>query len=99
MEITMKTTIIWLLVAIVLPLFLSSFTGKRGGDYVRYVNPLIGTDFQRNSKGDKAPSEHKGQTMPAVGVPNGMTDWVPQTVAGEKKCNSPYYYSRWSQWQ
>ncbi len=61
-------------------------------DYTQYVNPLIGTDFQKNSKGDKEPSEHKGQTMPAVGVPNGMTNWTPQTVAGEKKCNSPYYY-------
>ena len=58
-------------------------------DYTQYVNPLIGTDFQKNSKGDKEPSEHKGQTMPAVGVPNGMTNWTPQTVAGEKKCNSP----------
>lgn len=65
---------------------------RKEEDYTPYVNPLIGTDFQKNPKGDKAPSEHKGQTMPAVGVPNGMTNWVPQTIAGEKKCNSPYYY-------
>lgn len=79
-------------IIVVLAFFLFSFESKKDDKYVRYVNPLIGTDFQKNSKGDKAPSEHKGQTMPAVGIPNGMTNWVPQTVAGEKKCNSPYYY-------
>lgn len=79
-------------IIVVLAFFLFSFESKKDDKYARYVNPLIGTDFQKNSKGDKAPSEHKGQTMPAVGIPNGMTNWVPQTVAGEKKCNSPYYY-------
>lgn len=42
------------------------------------VNPLIGT------AGD-------GMTFPAVGVPFGMTQWTPQTRAGEKKCVAPFY--------
>jgi predicted alpha-1,2-mannosidase len=42
------------------------------------VNPLIGT------AGD-------GQTFPAAGVPFGMTQWTPQTQAGEAKCIAPYY--------
>ena len=62
-------------IIVVLAFFLFSFESKKDDKYVRYVNPLIGTDFQKNSKGDKAPSEHKGQTMPAVGIPNGMTNW------------------------
>jgi predicted alpha-1,2-mannosidase len=42
------------------------------------VDPLIGT------AGD-------GQTYPATGVPFGMTQWTPQTRAGEVKCVAPYY--------
>jgi predicted alpha-1,2-mannosidase len=42
------------------------------------VDPLIGT------AGD-------GQTYPAAGVPFGMTQWTPQTRAGEVKCIAPYY--------
>ncbi|MGA2147812.1 MAG: GH92 family glycosyl hydrolase [Bryobacteraceae bacterium] len=42
------------------------------------VDPLIGT------AGD-------GQTFPAAGVPFGMTQWTPQTRAGEGKCVAPYY--------
>ena len=42
------------------------------------VNPLIGT------AGD-------GQTLPAAGVPFGMTQWTPQTRDGEAKCIAPYY--------
>src|ERR1017187_745845 len=42
------------------------------------VDPLIGT------AGD-------GQTYPAAGVPFGMTQWTPQTRAGEVKCMAPYY--------
>ena len=60
----------------------------RNEKYADYVNPVIGTDIQRHARGDKAPSEEKGQTMPAVGVPNGMTNWVPQTLEGEHKCLS-----------
>ena len=35
---------------------------------------------------------NEGQTYPAVGVPFAMTNWTPQTRAGETKCIAPYYY-------
>ena len=62
------------------------------GQNIRYVNPLIGTDVQRNVTEGLADSEVKGQTIPAVGVPNGMVSWVAQTMSNEQKCYSPYYY-------
>ena len=37
-------------------------------------------------------SEEKGQTLPAVLVPNGQTFWTPQTQDTERKCIAPYYY-------
>jgi len=57
-----------------------------------YVNPLIGTDIRIVEGKDKNSTEERGQTMPAVGVPHGMTNWVPQTQATERKCYPPYYY-------
>jgi predicted alpha-1,2-mannosidase len=42
------------------------------------VNVLIGTSAE-------------GQTFPATGVPFAMTQWTPQTRAGETKCVAPYY--------
>ncbi|MCR4602434.1 MAG: GH92 family glycosyl hydrolase [Prevotella sp.] len=58
------------------------------------LNTMVGTD-QANThtagifgKG----SEEKGQTLPAVLVPNGQTFWTPQTQQTEQKCISPYYY-------
>jgi len=33
----------------------------------------------------------EGQTFPATGVPFAMTQWTPQTRAGESKCVAPYY--------
>ncbi len=35
----------------------------------------------------------EGQTYPAVGMPFAMTNWTPQTRAGETKCVAPYYYA------
>jgi len=32
-----------------------------------------------------------GQTYPSTGVPFSMTEWTPQTRAGETKCIAPYY--------
>ena len=57
-----------------------------------YVNPLIGTDIRIVEGKDKNSTEERGQTMPAVGVPHGMTNWVAQTQATEQKCHPPYYY-------
>jgi predicted alpha-1,2-mannosidase len=43
-----------------------------------WVNERIGT-------------AHEGQTFPATGVPFAMTQWTPQTRAGNRKCVAPYY--------
>jgi len=45
---------------------------------VDLVNVMIGTAAD-------------GQTFPAAGVPFAMTQWTPQTRAGETKCVAPYY--------
>ncbi|MDR1919539.1 MAG: GH92 family glycosyl hydrolase [Tannerellaceae bacterium] len=68
--------------------------GATRGEYPpeRYVNPLIGTDIRIVEGKDKNSTEERGQTMPAVGVPHGMTNWVAQTQATERKCYPPYYY-------
>ena len=45
---------------------------------VDQVNVMVGTTAD-------------GQTFPATGVPFAMTQWTPQTRAGEVKCVPPYY--------
>ena len=45
-----------------------------GGDLIRYVNPLQGTDSH--------PSFSRGNTLPLVARPFGMTHWSPQTGEG-----------------
>ena len=60
--------------------------------FEKYVNPLIGTDIRIVQGKDKNSTEERGQIMPAVGVPHGMTNWVAQTQATEQKCHPPYYY-------
>lgn len=62
----------------------------------QYVNTLIGTapsNTESARSHSEAGSELKGQTMPAVSVPNGMTQWTPQSRATETKCMVPYYYN------
>ena len=46
---------------------------------VDLVHPLVGT-------------ANDGQTFPVAGVPFAMSDWTPETRAGEPKCITPYYY-------
>lgn len=65
---------------------------QREMDFEKYVNPLIGTDIRIVQGKDKNSTEERGQIMPAVGVPHGMTNWVAQTQATEQKCFPPYYY-------
>lgn len=45
---------------------------------IQWVNERIGT-------------AKEGQTFPATGVPFAMTQWTPQTRAGNRKCVAPYY--------
>jgi predicted alpha-1,2-mannosidase len=61
-----------------------------------YVETRIGTapaTTESAGKHSEAGSELKGQTIPAVGTPNGMTQWTPQTRSTETKCIAPYYYA------
>jgi len=50
----------------------------RASSNVDLVNVMVGTAAD-------------GQTFPATGVPFAMTQWTPQTRAGEEKCTAPYY--------
>jgi predicted alpha-1,2-mannosidase len=63
-----------------LVVFISSHSLAQMQTPIDSVNPLVG-------------SASEGMTFPAVGVPFGMTQWTPQTRAGEKKCVAPYYAS------
>jgi predicted alpha-1,2-mannosidase len=47
---------------------------------VDQVNLMIGTAAE-------------GQTFPGAGMPFAMTQWAPQTRAGETKCVAPYYFA------
>ncbi|KQS33386.1 GH92 family glycosyl hydrolase [Dyadobacter sp. Leaf189] len=74
-------------------LFTNAFAQKTP---LQYVETRIGSapSTTESAKAhSEAGSELKGQTIPAVGVPNGMTQWTPQTRSTETKCISPYYYN------
>ncbi|MEA5140938.1 GH92 family glycosyl hydrolase [Arcicella rigui] len=77
--------------ALLLPF--GSLAQKQPADY---VNPLIGSapsTTESAKKHSEAGSEMKGQIVPAIGVPQGMTSWTPQTRATELKCIPPFYYN------
>ncbi|MBK7103742.1 MAG: GH92 family glycosyl hydrolase [Ignavibacteriae bacterium] len=63
-------------------------------DFVKYVNPLIGTAPSRTISALKhgEGTENNAQVIPSVTVPFGMTNWTPQTKNVETKCVAPYYY-------
>jgi len=56
-------------------------TSAQAPSLVSYVNPLSGTA-----------KSCQGNVYPAVGVPNGLTHWTPDTTGNQVKCLSPYYY-------
>lgn len=62
---------------------------------VDYVEPLSGTAPSSSASAmanSEAGSELSGNTIPAVGLPFGMTQFTPQTTSSEKKCLPPYEY-------
>ncbi|MDD4515311.1 GH92 family glycosyl hydrolase [Massilibacteroides sp.] len=81
-------------ILIILPIILFFLGGCNNQTYhpETYVNPLIGTDIRVVEGKDHNSTEERGQVMPAVGVPHGMTNWVAQTQETEQKCHPPYYY-------
>lgn len=63
---------------------------------VQYVQPLSGTAPSTTIsalKHSEAGSEKNANTIPAVCLPFGMTQWTPQTNFTENKCIPPYNYS------
>lgn len=63
-------------------------------DLVKYVQTLSGTAASTTSSALKHGSgtESYANTIPAVGLPFGMTQWTPQTHTSENKCLPPYSY-------
>lgn len=67
-----------------------------GQSPIHYVNPLIGTAPSSTPSARKnsiTGSELRGQNIPAIGRPFGMTQWTPETRTTEQKCTAPYYYN------
>lgn len=61
-----------------------------------YVQPLSGTAPSTTpaaQKHSEAGSEKAANTIPAVGLPFGMTQWTAQTRTNEQKCIPPYFYN------
>lgn len=64
-------------------------------DLLKYVQPLSGTAPSTTTAAQKhseAGSEKNANTIPAVGLPFGMTQWTPQTRTTETKCIPPYFF-------
>lgn len=62
---------------------------------LQYVQPLSGTAPSTTLsalKHSEAGSEQNANTIPAVGLPFGMTQFTPQTRLTENKCIPPYFY-------
>lgn len=59
-----------------------------------YVDPLVGTAASTTASALKhgEGGEQRANTIPAVGMPFGMTQWTPQTRTTEEKCLPPYLY-------
>lgn len=66
-----------------------------GQNLIQYVQPLSGTAPSttiaalKHSEG----TEKNANTIPAVGLPFGMTQWTAQTRQTENKCVPPYFYN------
>ena len=62
----------------------------------RYVQPLSGTapstTISAKKHSEAGSKESNANTIPSVGTPFGMTQWVAQTRTTEVKCQPPYYY-------
>lgn len=63
-------------------------------DLVQYVQPLAGTAASTTTGALKHGNgtELNANTIPAVGLPFGMTQYSPQTRQSETKCQPPYFY-------
>ena len=79
---------------LILLFFLCSVSVAFSQNLLHYVQPLSGTapstttSALKHSEG----TEKNANTIPAVGVPFGMTQWTAQTRTTEVKCLPPYFY-------
>ena len=74
--------------------FTSVFTAT-AQNLLQYVQPLSGTASSTTmaaQKHSEAGSEKNANTIPAVCLPFGMTQFTPQTAATETKCIPPYNF-------
>src|SRR5690242_11523741 len=81
---------------LIILLFTSLPVMMHGQNLLQYVQPLSGTapsTTMAAQKHSEAGSEKNANTIPAVGLPFGMTQWTPQTRASETKCIPPYFYT------
>ncbi|THU41068.1 glycoside hydrolase family 92 protein [Niastella caeni] len=79
----------------IITILTGSFIRVNSQDLVQYVQPLAGTAPSTTTAAQKhseAGSEKNANTIPAVGLPFGMTQWTPQTRTSETKCIPPYFY-------
>lgn len=79
---------------IFLIVFIYPATRTSAQDLTRYVQPLAGTAPATTASALRhgESTELLANTIPAVTMPFGMTQWTPQTQLTEKKCLAPYYY-------
>lgn len=75
-------------------ILLCTGTLAKAQDLTHYVQPMAGTAAATTTSALKhgGGSELLANTIPAVTMPFGMTQWTPQTRTGESKCVAPYYY-------
>ena len=78
---------------IILVLITASCNINKSVNYIQYIDPLIGTGRATTVSAEEKSGDHvgNGQTIPAVTAPFGMTQWVPQIQASERKCQAPFY--------
>lgn len=81
------------LICFTLSVFTCAFAQKTPIDYVETRIGTAPSTTESARAHSEAGSELKGQTIPAVGRPHGMTQWTPQTRSTETKCIAPYYYN------
>jgi predicted alpha-1,2-mannosidase len=82
--------------AIFATILLFSFQNGITQNLLQYVQPLSGTAPSTTLsalKHSEASSEASANTIPAVCLPFGMTQWTAQTKFTENKCIPPYNYS------
>ncbi len=83
-------------ISFIIPILLCTAQQICSQNLLHYVQPLSGTAPSTTPaavKHSEAGSEKNANTIPSVGLPFGMTQWVAQTRTSETKCIPPYVYN------